>query len=124
MPKIPHNCCYVRLWVIKIKIMKKASEIFGDCNIDYLINDVKKGNLSKIRNKWFVDYIVDSYENNDCHHRLLIYGLEKEIEEIADLKLVEKYNKPVSELEGLEIDFKCILTLGFMSLGNEYAILL
>ena len=77
---------------------------------------IKKGKLTKANGKWLVQYITEPAGENNWHHCLPIYELEKESEQIADLLLVQKFNKPVSELEQLEVDWKYAVT--------DYAILL
>ena len=83
----------------------------------------KKGKLTKTNGKWFVDYITEPAGENNWHHCLPIYELEKESEQIADLLLVQKFNKPVCELEQLEVDWKYVVTDGVHNFGYEYAVL-
>ena len=84
---------------------------------------IMKGRLTKNNGKWFVDYVSERNGENNWHNRLLIYELEKESEQIADLLLVEKFNKPVCELEQLEVDWKYVVTDGVTNFGYEYATL-
>lgn len=88
-----------------------------------ITTETKKGKLFKTNGKWFVDYIAESYGENNWHNYLPIYELEKESEQIADLLLVEKFNKPVCDLEQLEVDWKYVVTDGVTNFGYEYAVL-
>lgn len=83
--------------------------------------ETKKGKLTKANSKWFVDYITEPAGENNWHHCLPIYELEKESEQIADLLLVEKFNKPVCDLEQLEVDWKYVVNDGVTNFGYEYA---
>jgi hypothetical protein len=82
-----------------------------------------KGKLTKINNRWFVDYITEPSGKDNWYVCLPIYELENESEEIADLLLVEKFNKPVNELEWLEVDWKYMIGDGVHNFGYEYAVL-
>lgn len=76
-----------------------------------ITKETKKGRLTKIKGKWYVN----------C---LRIHELENESERIADLKLVEKFNKSVIELENLEVNWRYIVTDSATNFGHEYATLL
>jgi hypothetical protein len=89
-----------------------------------ITTETKKGKLTKANGKWFVDYITEPAGENNWHHCLPIYELEKESEQIADLTLVQKFNKPVCELEQLEVNWKYVVTDGVANFGYEYAVLL
>lgn len=86
--------------------------------------ETKKGKLTKANGKWFVDYITEPAGENNWHHCLPIYELEKESEQIADLLLVQKFNKPICDLEQLEVDWKYVVTASVTNFGYEYAVLL
>lgn len=95
--------------------------------MEFMLNittETKKGKLTKANGKWFVDYITEPAGENNWHHCLPIYELEKESEQIADLLLVQKFNKPVCDLEQLEVDWKYVVTDGTTNFGYEYAVLL
>jgi len=85
---------------------------------------MKKGKLIKANGKWFVDYIAEPSGEFNWHHCLPIYELEKDSEKIADLKLVEKFNKSVNKLYGFEVEWNYKLTDGIFNFGYEYATLL
>ena len=88
-----------------------------------ITTETKKGKLTKANGKWFVDYVAESAGENKWHNCLPIYELEKESEQIADLTLVQKFNKPVCELEQLEVDWKYVVTDGVTNFDYEYAVL-
>jgi len=88
-----------------------------------ITTESKIGKLTKSNGKWFVDYITESAGENNWHHCLPIYELENESEKSGDLKLVEKFNKPVSELEQMEVQWKYIITNSVTNFGYEYAVL-
>lgn len=67
---------------------------------------IKIGKLVKIDKKWFIDYISEIFGENSWHEYLPIYGFSTDSEIISDLKLVEKYNKSVIDLEGLEVNWE------------------
>jgi hypothetical protein len=95
--------------------------------MEFMLNittETKKGKLTKANGKWFVDYITEPAGENNWHHCLPIYELEKESEQIADLLLVQKFNKPVCDLEQLEVDWKYVVTDSTTNFGYEYAVLL
>jgi len=81
-----------------------------------ITTETKKGKLAKVNGKWFV---IGTRLSG-----LPIYELENESEQIADLTLVQKFNKPVYELEQLEVDWKYVVTDGVTNFGYEYAVLL
>jgi hypothetical protein len=87
------------------------------------VTEIKKGKLTKANGTWFVDCITERAGENNWHHCFPIYELEHESEKIADLKLVEKYNKPVNELEQLDVKWKCVVTDGVTNFGYKYAVL-
>jgi len=89
-----------------------------------ITTETKKGKLTKANGKWFVDSITEPAGENNWHRCLLIYELKEESEQIADLTLVQKFNKPVCELEQLEVDWRYVVTDGVTNFGYEYAVLL
>ena len=84
----------------------------------------RKGKLIKINGKWFVGYISESAGENKWHNRLPIYDTETESEQISDLLLVQKFNKPVCDLEQLEVEWSYAVGDGVTNFGYEYAVLL
>lgn len=80
-----------------------------------------KGKLIKNSCKWFIDYVAEKSGENEWHNVLPIFELEKETEQVADLILVKKYNKPVNFLEGTEVEWEYKLTTGTTNFGYEYA---
>lgn len=45
----------------------------------------RKGKLTKVNGKWFVDYVAESAGENKWHNCLPIYDTETEGEQIADV---------------------------------------
>jgi hypothetical protein len=97
--------------------------LFGKVDLELLENKKQEGKLKKVNGKWFIDYITEPAGKLNWHHCLPIYELEKDSEKIADLKLVEKFNKSVIELEGLDVEWTYKLTDGFLDFGYEYSTL-
>lgn len=83
-----------------------------------------KGKLIKKNGKWFVDFISERAGVNNWHNCLPIYELENKSEQIADLTLVEKFNKSVCDLHQLEVYWKYVVTDGVTNFGYEYAVLI
>jgi hypothetical protein len=86
-------------------------------------SEPKTGILIKENNKWFVDYASEKAGSNTWHNKIPVYGFEHESEVIADLKLVEMFNKPVSELNGMPVVWSYVVTGDYLHFGYEYALL-
>jgi len=86
-----------------------------------ITREIKKGKLTKANGKWFVDYVSETAGENNWHFCLPIYELDNDSEQIADLKLAQKFNKPVYEIEQLEVNWIYRLTDGVTNFGYEYA---
>jgi len=84
----------------------------------------RKGKLTKANGKWFVDCVSETSGKNNWHDCFPIYELENESEHIADLILVQKFNRPISELEQLDVDWIYLVTDGVTNFGYEYASLI
>jgi hypothetical protein len=82
-----------------------------------------KGKLTKIKGKWFIDFVFEKRGENNWHHSFPIFELEQETESMADCKLSKYYNKPINELEGLDVDFKYLISDGVTNFAYEYAII-
>jgi len=76
----------------------------------------QKGKLTKSKKRWFV-------LENKKQHLVLIYETEYLSENAIDIKLSEKFNKPIIELEGLDVEWDYLITDSITNFGNEYAVL-
>jgi len=77
---------------------------------NFFSNKIQKGKLVKVNGKWFVDYVTEKRGENNWSRRLPIYQLENYSEPIADLKLVQHYNKPVIELHNTDVEWSFLIT--------------
>jgi hypothetical protein len=80
-----------------------------------ITTETKKGKLSKVNGKWFVISAGSS--------GLPIYELEDKNEQLAVSLLLAKFNTTPDKLEGMEVDWKYIITDGVTNFGYEYAML-
>jgi hypothetical protein len=80
-----------------------------------ITTETKKGKLTKVNGKWFVIGARSS--------GLPIYELEDKNEQLAVSLLLTKFNTTPDKLEGMEVDWKYIVTNGTTNFGYEYAML-
>jgi hypothetical protein len=87
------------------KLLQKETELINN-GLKFRPMEIKKGNLTKYNNKWFIEYKTEPAGENHWYACIPIYELINDSENMVDLKLSNKYGKPVSELDGLEVDWK------------------
>jgi hypothetical protein len=80
-----------------------------------ITTETKKGKLTKVNGKWFVIGASSLV--------LPIYELEDKNEQLAVSLLLTKLNTTPDKLEGMEVDWKYIVTDGVTNFGYEYAML-
>lgn len=88
-----------------------------------ITTETKKGKLTKANDKWFVDYIAEPAGENNWHHCLPIYELEDKNEQLAVSLLLTKFNTTPDKLDGMEVDWRYVVTDGVTNFGYEYAML-
>lgn len=69
------------------------------------MKNIKKGTLTKFNSVWHVSYATEPQGENVWVNKIPIRNLNNQGEQYADLILVQLYNKPVCDIENLEVSF-------------------
>ncbi len=69
----------------------------------YIVTEVKKGKLIKIKGEWFVSYVVDSSDDSKSIKYIKINNFQEDKGFDIDNKLSEKYKISTTELNGKEV---------------------
>ena len=87
----------------------------------YIVTEVKKGKLIKIKGEWFVSYVVDSSDDSKSIKYIKINNFQEDKEFDIDNKLSEKYKISTTELNSKEV-----FCLDIMNdiINEHYAILI
>lgn len=69
----------------------------------YIVAEVKKGKLIKIKGEWFVYYVVDSSDDSKSIKYIKINNFQEDKDIDIDNKLSEKYKISTTELNSKEV---------------------
>ena len=69
----------------------------------YIVTEVKKGKLIKIKGEWFVYYVVDNSDDSKSIKYIKINNFQEDKDIDIDNKLSEKYKISKTELNSKEV---------------------
>jgi len=81
-----------------------------------------KGILKKQNGKWCVSYPAEKHGIDMWYNNIPVYDVRNNNENIASIKLAEKLNIPVNELEGKEVEWTYRVDSGMPD--YDYAIII
>ena len=87
----------------------------------YIVTEVKKGKLIKIKGQWFVYYVVDNSDDSKSIKYIKINNFQEYKESDIDNKLSEKYKISTTELNSKEV--YCLDIMNNI-INEHYAILI
>ena len=87
----------------------------------YIVTEVKKGKLIKIKGQWFVYYVVDNSDDSKSIKYIKINNFQEDKDIDIDNKLSEKYKISKTELNSKEV--YCLDIMNNI-INENYAILI